>query len=219
MDLTIDKIVWNKLHIWVRKAQSHPKTREHWLDVKNGMVVLNPETIKEQLKEAKEMIDDAKNKDKDILVISDKTLIKDEVEEKAMENNIHFINYRVPSGVLTNFATLKKRIKVMNELEEFVKSDKYKKLTKKEQIIKTRELEKLKKIYNGVRNLKDKPDLAVVLDGKMLDSVVSEVDKLEMDSVIVASSDFDRWRREDGLVMSNVNSYKSLTFILEYLLS
>ncbi len=218
MDLTLDKIVENKLFIGDRKADSNPKTRGYWLDIKNDMVILDPEKIKGQLEAAKAKVDKAINNNDEILIVSDKTLIKDEVRDIATKNWLHFVNYRVPSGVLTNFETVKTRIKAMNKLKKFVASDKYKKLTKKEQILKVRKLNKLEKIYNGMQNLKKKPDLVIVLDGNILSGAVAEVEKLWLENIVVANSSFNKWI-DSTLVMSNVNSYESLTFILKYLLS
>jgi ribosomal protein S2 len=57
------------------------------------------------------------------------------------------MNYKVPSGVLTNFDTLLSRVKTMNELRKYVTSEVYQKISKKERLMKMKDLNKVEKIY------------------------------------------------------------------------
>jgi len=84
------------------------------------LVVFDPAIIEEQLKAAKKMIGDAKKSNKEILVLCEKTLYKEELEELAGKANFHFLNHKVPSGVLTNFDTLLSRIRSLKDLRSFM---------------------------------------------------------------------------------------------------
>jgi small subunit ribosomal protein S2 len=133
---------------------------------------------------------------------------------------VNYLNYKVPAGFLTNFDTLKKRIESMNSMERFLETDAYNTLTKKEQLVYKRKLERVLKIYKGVKGLTKKPDVVVVVDGVMMDIFVSElVRQKDMQTILMCGTNFSRWWKEEELIICNINSHKSLDFVLKTILS
>ncbi|MFZ5341743.1 MAG: 30S ribosomal protein S2 [Patescibacteria group bacterium] len=65
----------------------------------------------------------------------------------AEKTGVHYLNYKVPGGVLTNFDTLLSRIRSMNQLREYIQGQDFQKLTKKEKLVKERQLAKLEVVY------------------------------------------------------------------------
>jgi len=143
----------------------------------------------------------------------------DEIADLARKYGVHYLNYKVPSGFLTNFDTFKKRVASMNKMVKFLETEAYDNLTKKEQLVYTRDLNKVKRVYQGVQNLVKKPDLLVVVDGHMMDSFLNEIQKEKAENVVITSSNFTKWWDMKSIVMSNVLSYKSLDFVMRYILS
>ncbi len=218
MSLTVDSVIWSKMYIWTLKMHSDPKTRKYWADVVNDMVLFNPEFILSQLENAKSKIAKVKAEGWEILIVADKILFRDEIADICESEWIHYMNYKVPAWVFTNFTTLKSRIDSMLELERYVESDDFMTLTKKERQDKMKQLKKLKSVYNWVRNLKNKPDLAIILDWVGLSNFVDEIDSLWLDNIVVASSNFNRYWKEENLLLSNLSSYESIKFAMEYIL-
>ncbi len=219
MSLSIEKIANAQVHIGTLKSEAHPKTNKYWLDVVQGMVVFNPEAIIKQLDTAKKRIQAAKKDWKNVLIACEKKMYAEELEKLADQAGVTFLNYKIPAGFLTNFDTFQKRVASMNQMIEYIGSDEFKSLTKKEQLIYKRKLSKIEKVYKGTKKVNTKPDLVVVIDGQRMSSFVDEIKKSHVDNIIIASSDFSRWRDEDSIVMANVGSYKSLDFVLRYILS
>ncbi len=211
-------IIKAKVYVWQPKNKSNPKTSDAWLGVYNNTVVFNPEIIEEQLVSAKALVSDAKKSKKEILVICEKTLYKEELEALSEKVWFHYLNHKVPSGVLTNFDTLLSRVKSLKALRDFVGSSSFDSLTKKEQSMKRRELAKVEQVYKGVVNLRKKPDLVIIVDGQYMGKFVLEIQKLKSDAVVLASSDFNKWI-DQQVVMCNVNSFDSIDYVLKYLLS
>lgn len=147
MSITTKDVVDAQLHIGTLKSEAHPKTAQYWSDVVNGVVVINPEMIVNQLNVAKEKIQKAKSQGKEILVVSEKKMYADELESLGAKLGFNYLNYKIPSGFLTNFDTLKKRIESMNSMERFLETDAYHNLTKKEQLVYNRKLQRVFKIY------------------------------------------------------------------------
>lgn len=106
----------------------------------------------------------------------------------------------------------------MNSMERFVESENYLGLTKKEQLIYRRKLARILKIYRWVRKLTKKPDLVIVVDGKMMDGLIDEITKSHTDNIVIAGTNFARRRDEDKIVITNIGSHKSLMMVLQTLL-
>jgi len=129
-----------------------------------------------------------------------------------------YLNTKVPSGFFTNFDTFSKRIHSMNKLRKFIESEEFLKLTKKEQLMKKRELKKLEDIYKGVKQLEKLPDLVIVVDAEYYINTIDELEKSKIDYVAVANTDLSKWLKTDNLVVSNTNSYEAVLYLLNYLL-
>lgn len=106
----------------------------------------------------------------------------------------------------------------MNQLQSFTESEDFNKLTKKEQLTTRRKLAKVQLVYEGVKNLRKKPDLVIVVDGKAMMKFVKELKKLDLDNIVIAGTNFDTRWAEDKLVVLNVDAYQSLKQSLNYIL-
>lgn len=218
MAITSQDVVAAHMHVGNLKKLASTKTRAFWLEMSQGLVVINPDTITRALDAAQEKIAQAKKDGKDILVLCEKSLMADEIPALAQKCGFHYMNYKVPAGFLTNFDTLITRIKGMNDLQVFVDSEDFNKITKKEQLTTKRKLAKVQKVYAGVKNLKKKPDLVVILDGKAMMKFVKELKKLDMDNVVMAGTNFDMRWPENNLVVLNVDAYQSVKQSMHYIL-
>ena len=221
MTVSVNQIVEAQAHIGTLKNEAHPKTSKYWSEVTNGIVVINPESVAQQLEDAKATIQKAKAAGKEILVVCEKKMYAAELEALAKKTGVSYLNYKVSGGFLTNFDTFKKRIDSINEMASFMESEAYAALTKKEQLVYKRNFDRANKVYKGVTNLKKRPELVIVVDGTMLSTLIDEVENLKgkLEAIVIAGTNFSRYWPENELVVTNINSYTSIDFVLNYLLS
>ena len=221
MTVSVNQIVEAQAHIGTLKNEAHPKTSKYWSEVTNGVVVINPESVAQQLEDAKATIQKAKAAGKEILVVCEKKMYAAELEALAKKTGVSYLNYKVSGGFLTNFDTFKKRIDSINEMASFMESEAYAALTKKEQLLYKRNFDRANKLYKGVTNLKKRPELVIVVDGTMLSTLIDEVENLKgkLEAIVIAGTNFSRYWPENELVVTNINSYTSIDFVLNYLLS
>lgn len=218
MAITAQDVVAAHMHVGNIKKLASTKTRSSWLEMSQGLVVINPDMIAQALEAAHQKIAQAKKDGKEVLVLCEKSLMADEIPALSEKCGFHYMNYKVPAGFLTNFDTLITRIKGMNDLQAFVDSDDFHKITKKEQLTTQRKLAKVQRVYAGVKNLKKKPDLVVIVDGKAMMKFVKELKKLDMDNVVIAGTNFDTRWPEENLVVINVDAYQSVKQAMHYML-
>ncbi|MEI7562420.1 MAG: 30S ribosomal protein S2 [bacterium] len=220
MSITANDVIKAQAHIGTLKSEAHPKTNKYWAGVVNGIAVVDSDILTQQLEQAKQKVQEAKKAGKEILIISEKKMIADELSAMGDALGYCYLNYKFPSGFLTNFETFKKRIESMNSMARFVETDNYLALTKKEQLVYKRKLERVLKIYKGVRNLTKKPDLVIIVDGQMMDGLINEITKQpDMDNIIIAGTNFSRRWDENNLIIANIGSHKSMDFVLKTILN
>jgi small subunit ribosomal protein S2 len=207
-----------QLYIGHPKNSSNPKTRDYWMGIYQWVVVFDPTIVHAQLQEAREQIKHAQSSGHSILVLCEKDLYREEIEQLSLNHGFYYLNNSIPSWVLTNFDTLLSRVKSLEELRSFIGSSSFVSLTKKEQSVKKRQLAKIERVYKWVVGLKKKPDLVVVVDGQFMQKFLHEIQKIRSNAIVLASSNFDQWFSK-YLVMCNVNSYQSIDYVLKYLFS
>jgi len=190
MSVSVQDIVAAQAHIGTLKNEAHPKTSKYWSEVTNGVVVINPEVIAEQLEAAKAQVAAAKAAGKEILVVCEKKMYAEELEALAQKAGVAFLNYKVSGGFLTNFDTFKKRIDSINEMVSYMESDAFASLTKKEQLVYKRNFERANKVYKGVTKLKKRPELVIIVDGNMLSTLIDEVENLKgkLEAIVIAGA-------------------------------
>ena len=220
MSVSVQDIVTAQAHIGTLKNEAHPKTSKYWSEVTNGVVVINPEAIAEQLEAAKAQVAAAKAAGKEILVVCEKKMYAEELEALAAKAGVAFLNYKVSGGFLTNFDTFKKRIDSINEMVSFMETDAFASLTKKEQLVYKRNFERANKVYKGVTKLKKRPELVIIVDGNMLSTLIDEVENLKgkLEAIVIAGTNFSRYWPENEIITTNINSYQSLDFVLKSIL-
>lgn len=220
MTVSVQQVVDAKVHIGTLKNEAHPKTNKYRADIVNWLVVIDPESIIAQIENAKSKIQKAKSEWKEILVVCEKKMYYEELAKLADASWVSYLNYKIPAWFLTNFETLKKRIDSMNDMMKFIDSEDFLSLTKKEQLTYKRKFNRIDKIYKWVTKLSKKPSLVIVIDGMMLWSFVDELSKdKSIDRIIVSSTNFDRYYPDSELIIANMWSYKSLDFVMKYILS
>lgn len=79
MTITATDVINAQAHIGTLKSEAHPKTNKYWAEVTNGVVVIDPAIVAQQLELARTKIQEAKKEGKEVLIISEKKMIADEL--------------------------------------------------------------------------------------------------------------------------------------------
>ena len=126
-----------------------------------------------------------------ILFIGTKKQAQDSIQGYALKSGMPYINQRWLGGMLTNFETISKRVAKMKEYQRMRDSGEFEVMPKKEALLLSRELDKLERNLNGIRNLERLPDAVFILDTKKEDIAVTEANKLGIPVVAVVDTNCD----------------------------
>ena len=126
-----------------------------------------------------------------VLFIGTKKQAQDPIQGYAQKCGMPYINQRWLGGMLTNFETISKRVSKMKDYQRMRDSGEFEAMPKKEALLLGRELDKLERNLNGIRNLDRLPDAVFILDTKKEDIAVTEANKLGIPVVAVVDTNCD----------------------------
>ena len=126
-----------------------------------------------------------------MLFVGTKKQVQDPVESYATKCGMPYINQRWLGGMLTNFATMSKRIGKMHEYRRMRDSGEFDLMPKKEALLISRELTKLERNLGGIDSMESLPDAVFILDTKTEHIAVTEANKLRIPVVAVVDTNCD----------------------------
>lgn len=213
---TLDQLMESGAYYGHRKALTHPSFERMVHTIKDGVYIIDLEKTQKQLEESAKFMSSLVNADKKILFVGTKKQLKDQVLEIAQKLNMPFVNYRWLGGMLTNFSTIKRRINDYVELEkEVADKDFESKYIKKEKARIKKELTKLNRFFEGLKDLKDQPDALFVVDPKEDKVAILEAKRMNIPVIAICNTNVNIGNI-DYPIPANDNSLKTVSLLLEY---
>lgn len=210
--VTMKELLEAGAHFGHRKGVWNPKMKPYIYQERNQMHILDLTQTVKKVAKACEFVRDLAAEGKKILFVGTKRQAKRCIEEEAKRCNSSYINSRWLGGFLTNFPTIKKRIEKLSDLESQATEDLWEKLPKKEEMVLRRELEKLERNLNGVREMNELPEAIYITDVKVDETAVKEARKLAIPVIGIVDSNNDP-NLVDYLIPANDDAIKSIKLI------
>jgi small subunit ribosomal protein S2 len=172
----------------------NPKMKKFILTEKNGIYVIDLSKTQECLQKATDAVKKIRHSGKSILFVGTKKTIKDCMKEEAVRCGQFYVTERWLGGMLTNFSTVKKSIKRLEEIEKMETDGLFKEITKKEVLSLNKERAKLEGIFSGIRNMKTLPGALFVVDSEHEEIAVHEANRLRIPvfAIVDTNSDPDK---------------------------
>lgn len=206
------------VHYGYSRTKRHPSMVPFIFGSKNRVDIIDLEKTQAMLKEACDLITTAKNGGKTILFVGTKPEIKNLVRDAALSVDMPYVENRWIGGTFTNFGEIKKRVERMEDLETKEEKGELVYQTKKEKLLIEREIEKLKVMFGGLRNLKKLPEVMVVIDPRKEMIAVEEANQLNIPVIALTNTDCDI-RGIDFAIPGNDTNQASVAAVLNALIS
>jgi small subunit ribosomal protein S2 len=158
----------------------NPKMRRYILTEKNGIYVIDLQKTQECLAKAVEAIQRIRRQGRSVLFVGTKKTIKDCIKEEAMRCGGFYVTERWLGGMLTNFSTVRRSIKRLEDIEKLETDGFFKSMSKKEVLTLNRERAKLESVFGGIRNMKTLPGAIFVVDTENEAIAVHEANRLRI---------------------------------------
>jgi len=179
------------VHFGHQTKKWNPKMKKYIYTDKSGIYIIDLQETQRLLIEAYEYIKKVAGEGGIILFVGTKKQTQDIIESYATECGMPYVKNRWLGGTLTNFETINKRTKRIDEIEEMEKSGIFEKLPKKEVLGIKKEYEKLLFNIGGIRNMKKLPDVLYAIDPNKEMIAVREASKLGIPIVAITDTNCD----------------------------
>ena len=169
----------------------NPKMKEFIFMEKNGIHILDLKKTQEKIDKACDAVRKIVEEGEDVLFVGTKKQSKEIIRTEAQRCGMFYITDRWLGGTLTNFGTIRKSVKHMKNLEKMGNDGTYEKITKKEVLQIEREKGKMKKVLDGVEEMKKLPGVVFIVDTKKEQIAVNEARKLNIPIIAIVDTNSD----------------------------
>ncbi|MCC6270581.1 MAG: 30S ribosomal protein S2 [Microbacteriaceae bacterium] len=189
--VTIRQLLDSGVHFGHQTRRWNPKMKRFILTERSGSHIIDLQQSLAYIDRTYDYVRETVARGGTILFVGTKKQAQGAIEEQAQRVGQPFVNQRWLGGLLTNFQTVSKRLTRMKELEEIDFDDTTKGFTKKELLLKKRELTKLHKSLGGIRNLTKTPSALWVVDTKKEHLAIDEARKLGIPVIGILDTNCD----------------------------
>jgi len=215
MVISLEELAKNAVHFGHKTTRWNPKMKSYIYGASNGVHVFDLNKTASALKKTVIELESLAKKGKSILFVSTKPQTKALLEEFREATGYPIVVNKWVGGMMTNFETIRGRIKKMKTIESMFETGEIQKYTKKEQSKMKKDLEKLQEAFEGIRDLHKTPDVIFIVDGKRDLNAVNEARKLGIKVVGIADTNVDP-DLYDTLIPGNDDAISSLAYLLSF---
>ena len=162
------------VHFGHQKRRWNPKMKEYIYTTRDDIYIIDLQKTARAIEKAYAALQEIAENGGKVLFVGTKKQAQEAAEENATRTNMYFINERWLGGTLTNFKTIKSRIRRMEEIEKMETDGTFDLLPKKEVAGLKKEYEKLNKNLRGIRDMKKVPDALIIVDPRKEEIAIKE---------------------------------------------
>ena len=189
--VTIRQLLDSGVHFGHQTRRWNPKVKRFILTERSGIHIIDLQQSLAFIDKAYDFVRETVAHGGTVLFVGTKKQAQEAISEQATRVGQPYVNERWLGGLLTNFHTVSKRLGRMKELEEIDYENTTQGFTKKELLLKKRELTKLQKSLGGIRNLQKTPSAMWVIDPLREHLAIDEAKKLGIPVIGILDSNAD----------------------------
>ena len=179
------------VHFGHQTRRWNPKMGEYIFTERNGIYIIDLQKTVKKLEEAYKFIKEVSEEGGEVLFVGTKKQAQDSVKEEAIRCGMPYVNARWLGGMMTNFGTIKTRIKRLDQLKKMKEDGTFDMLPKKEVAKLDLEIEKLEKFMGGITEMKKQPAALFIVDPRKEKIAVAEAKKLGIPVVAIVDTNCD----------------------------
>ena len=201
------------VHFGHQKRRWNPKMGEFIYTSRDDIHIIDLQKTVKKMEEAYNALRTIAENDGKVLFIGTKKQAQEAAEESALRSGMYFVNERWLGGTLTNFKTIRSRIKRLDEIEKMEQDGTFDLLPKKEVIKIKKEYDKLNKNLRGIREMKKLPQAIVIVDPKKEEIAIREARILNIPIFGVVDTNCDP-DMVDYVIPGNDDAVRSVKIML-----
>lgn len=189
--VTMKQLLESGVHFGHQTRRWNPKMKEYIFTERNGIYIIDLQQTVKMAEVAYNFVKDLIAGGGTLLFVGTKKQAQDTIYRAATRCGMPYVNVRWLGGMLTNFETIRKRVRRLEELDEQEASGLFDLLPKKEVTSLRREKERLVRFLGGVRDMNKIPDAVYVADPRKEAIAVAEANKLNIPVIAIVDTNCD----------------------------
>lgn len=212
-NVTIKQLLEAGVHFGHQTKRWNPKMKSYIYGARNGIHIIDLQKSLPYIAAAYEKLFEMSKEGKVIMIIGTKKQANPIVAAEAKRCGLPYVNERWLGGMITNFSTIKLSIQRLKELEALKESQEFSKFTKKEMAKMEKEIVKLQKVFNGIRDMDRIPDAVLIVDVHHEIIAAKEAKRLGIPIIGIADTNADP-DFVDWLIPGNDDAIRAIKLIL-----
>ncbi|MBK6681399.1 MAG: 30S ribosomal protein S2 [Ignavibacteriales bacterium] len=213
-DIELTQLIEAGAHFGHLTRRWNPKMKPYIFMEKNGIHIIDLNKTKKMITEAAVALGEVVNQGNRVLFIGTKKQAKNIIETEARSCGMNWVTERWLGGMLTNFSTIRRSVKRLQQIERQETDGTFEKITKKERLFLTREKDKLRKILEGVETMNKLPVAVFIVDVKKESIAVKEAKRLDIPVFAMVDTNCDP-DLIDYVIPANDDAVKTIELVIK----
>ncbi len=213
---TYKELLESGAHLGHMKRKWNPKMAPYIFMERKGIHIIDLNRTSEYMTKAASAMRQVAKSGRKVMFVATKKQAKESVAKLAREVNMPFVTERWLGGMMTNFSTIKRSVKKMNNIDKLLADESVTSITKKERLTLTRERNKLEKVLGGIANMNRLPAAIFVVDIHHEHIAIEEAKKLGIKIFGIVDTNSDP-TLVDFPIPANDDASKSIKLITSYM--
>jgi small subunit ribosomal protein S2 len=211
-EVTMKALLEAGVHFGHQTKRWNPKMRPYIFTERHGIHIIDLQQSVRLLEEAQAFTRDLSTRGQRIIFVGTKKQAQETMRSEASRSGQFFVDRRWLGGTLTNFVTIRSRLRHLAELESEFETGRIQALPKQEQIRKTRDLERLRISLGGLKSMTSLPGAIFVVDPKREHIAIAEAQRLGIPIIAMVDTNCDP-DQIDFVIPSNDDAIRSVRLI------
>ena len=210
--ISMKQLIEAGVHFGHQTRRWNPKMAEYIFAERNGIYIIDLQKTVKKVEDAYQAIANIVKDGGEVLFVGTKKQAQDSIKEEAERCGMYYVNERWLGGMLTNFETIKTRIKKLAEIDAMIEDGTMDVLPKKEVAKLMKEKEKLDKNIGGIKEMKKIPDVMFIVDPRKEKIAVQEAHSLNIPIVAIVDTNCDP-EEVDYVIPGNDDAIRAVKLI------
>lgn len=189
--ITMKQLLEAGVHFGHQTRRWNPKMKRYIFTERNGIYIIDLQKTVKKVAEAYNFVKEVSEDGGKVLFVGTKKQAQDAIKEEAERAGQLYVNQRWLGGILTNYKTISKRIKRIDEIEKMEADGVFEVLPKKEVVELRKEYDRLIKFLGGIRDMKEMPKAIFIVDPRKERNAIAEAKKLNIPIVAMVDTNCD----------------------------
>ena len=211
--ISMKALLESGVHFGHRTHKWHPSMKPYIFTERNGIHIIDLQKTSKAIDQAYAVVRDQVAEGGTVLFVGTKRQAQETIQAEAIRASMPYVTTRWLGGMLTNWRTIRQRVNELERLERMRDSGEFSRITKKEGLILSREIERLDMLLSGIRSMSALPDLVFLVDVHREATAIHEANLLHIPVIAMVDTNCDPGN-VDYIIPSNDDAIRAIKLVV-----